>query len=200
MYDVDEVGVLAPSPSGEAFRLIYDGQVLTGLIDGCPDDQHLCDISVFNNRVFEFATRKHHDCGVEDGGGDGININDEDTDEPTFPFVLLPNWMIPQKVVLEDWEDHTSKSSNSSYYLLFALWMVAGFILGCLLTLVIVTMWYCCCSCCCYCHRWCRLEQKQRREETQLVSLGTNTNQNNKNEFQSEEFMDEPDVVINSFS
>ncbi len=63
----------APSefPSGKAFRLVYNGNVLTWLMDGCPQYSHLCDMSVFHNRVSRFATRKNHGCGVEEGA-DGI--------------------------------------------------------------------------------------------------------------------------------
>ena len=40
---------------------------MTWLMDGCPEYSHLCDVSVFKNRVSEFATRKNHGCGVEEG-------------------------------------------------------------------------------------------------------------------------------------
>ena len=57
-------------PSGKAFRLVYNGNVLTWLMDGCPQYSHLCDMSVFHNRVSRFATRKNHGCGVEEGTED----------------------------------------------------------------------------------------------------------------------------------
>jgi len=53
-------------PSGMAFRLLYNGRVLTWLMEGCPGYSHLCDLSVFMKRVKPFASRKHHGCGVED--------------------------------------------------------------------------------------------------------------------------------------
>ena len=42
--------------SNFAFRLIYNGQVLTHLMDGCPNDSELCDAQVFLTTVGEFAT------------------------------------------------------------------------------------------------------------------------------------------------
>jgi len=64
-------------PSGKAFRLVYNGRVLTWLMDGCPENSHLCDASIFLDRVTPFATRNDHGCGDEEdpaeeaGGGDG---------------------------------------------------------------------------------------------------------------------------------
>ena len=48
------------------FRLVYNGQVLTWLIEGCPEYSHLCNVSVLMNRVTQFATREHRGCGIED--------------------------------------------------------------------------------------------------------------------------------------
>ena len=39
-------------------------------MDGCPQYSHLCDMSVFHNRVSRFATRKNHGCGVEEDTDD----------------------------------------------------------------------------------------------------------------------------------
>lgn len=49
--------------------MLYNGKVMTWLMDGCPEYSHLCDLSVFTNRVSEFATRENHGCGVEEGYG-----------------------------------------------------------------------------------------------------------------------------------
>ena len=42
-------------PSDFAFRLIYNGNVITQKITGCPDDLDLCDIHILLDRVNEFA-------------------------------------------------------------------------------------------------------------------------------------------------
>ena len=58
--------------------MVYNGRVLTWLMDGCPEFSHLCDISVFHDRVSPFATRKHHGCGVEEGDVDGDLLGDNE--------------------------------------------------------------------------------------------------------------------------
>lgn len=66
-----------PFPSGFAFRLVYNGRVLTWLVDSgigqddedavhCPQFSQLCDISVLMNRVTSFATRSNRGCGKDD--------------------------------------------------------------------------------------------------------------------------------------
>jgi hypothetical protein len=45
-----------------AFRLIYNGEVITQKMDGCLEDAELCDIKVFLKQVSPMATRKR-DCG-----------------------------------------------------------------------------------------------------------------------------------------
>mmetsp|Transcript_6453 Transcript_6453/g.13323 ORF Transcript_6453/g.13323 Transcript_6453/m.13323 type:complete len:594 (+) Transcript_6453:145-1926(+) len=79
---IDKATGGAPSefPSGKAFRLIYNGNVLTWLVDGCPEYKHLCDYSVFEDRVLPFATRKHHGCGIEEG----------EDEEPAASSLSLP--------------------------------------------------------------------------------------------------------------
>ena len=60
-------------PSGKAFRLVYDGRVLTWLMDGCPEYSHLCDSSVFLDRVTPFANRDDHGCGDEEDGESSVS-------------------------------------------------------------------------------------------------------------------------------
>lgn len=50
-----------------AFRLIYNGQVITSKFPGCPTDSQLCDLNVFLNHVEPFATRSR-DCKVKKDG------------------------------------------------------------------------------------------------------------------------------------
>jgi hypothetical protein len=47
-----------------AFRLVYNGQVLTWLVDGCPEYSHLCHVSILLDRISQFATRENGGCGV----------------------------------------------------------------------------------------------------------------------------------------
>jgi hypothetical protein len=51
------------------FRLIYNGEALTWLVDGCPEYEHLCEVSVLTDRVLAFATRKNGGCGVNEVDG-----------------------------------------------------------------------------------------------------------------------------------
>ena len=50
-----------------AFRLIYDGKVVTKQMEGCLDDAELCDMAVLTTLVDKFATRER-DCKPEKGG------------------------------------------------------------------------------------------------------------------------------------
>ncbi len=48
-------------PSGKAFRIIYNGQVLTEKVDGCTSGKELCDITVLLQRLGDFAVMER-DC------------------------------------------------------------------------------------------------------------------------------------------
>ena len=50
-------------PSKFAFRLIYNGKILTPLVDGCHEDCELCDIIHLKSKVDPIATR-NTDCSV----------------------------------------------------------------------------------------------------------------------------------------
>lgn len=49
-------------PSGYAFRLIYNGQVLTSKMDGCAAGSELCDSQVLVKQVMPFAKYMERDC------------------------------------------------------------------------------------------------------------------------------------------
>lgn len=49
-------------PSGYAFRLIYNGKVLTSKMDGCDADSELCDSQVLVKQVAPFAKYMERDC------------------------------------------------------------------------------------------------------------------------------------------
>ena len=46
-----------------AFRLLYNGKILTPLVPGCPEGEELCDVRHFKALVDPIATR-NPDCGV----------------------------------------------------------------------------------------------------------------------------------------
>jgi len=48
-------------PSGQAFRLVYNGDVVTPKMRGCLTNSDLCDISILLDRVLSFAT-EDRDC------------------------------------------------------------------------------------------------------------------------------------------
>jgi len=48
-------------PSGKAFRVVYNGLVLTEKIDGCQGGEELCDVAHLLNRLASFAV-KERDC------------------------------------------------------------------------------------------------------------------------------------------
>eukprot|EP00536_Pseudo-nitzschia_multiseries_P009801 jgi/Psemu1/325779/estExt_fgenesh1_pg.C_2840004 len=141
-------------PSGFAFRLIYNGRVLTWLLDGCPAYSHLCDVSVFVDRVTPFATRKNRGCGVEEGedaeetntAGKGSQSGSTTTTTTTPTGTTTGH------------NNGSSGSSSAAVVGVLLLSMVASFVAGSLLT--------CCVVRCC---RW-RPRRKQRDESVLVTS------------------------------
>jgi len=72
-------GVIANNPfhSRRAFRLVYNGKVLTSLLDGCQSEEaenlQLCDVSVLFDRIKSFATRENQGCGSDDEDNNNDN-------------------------------------------------------------------------------------------------------------------------------
>lgn len=52
-------------PSGYAFRLVYNGQVLTSKMDGCAADSELCDSQVLVKQVMPFAKYMDRECASQ---------------------------------------------------------------------------------------------------------------------------------------
>ncbi|KAL7441335.1 hypothetical protein ACHAXH_005793 [Discostella pseudostelligera] len=51
-------------PSGFAFRLIYNGNVLTSKMDGCAEGSELCDSQILVKQVMPFAKYMERDCAA----------------------------------------------------------------------------------------------------------------------------------------
>jgi len=60
-------------PTQRAFRLLYNGDVLTSLLPGCPSSSELCDVQVLRELVRPFATRDR-DCTTESKNPSGIQM------------------------------------------------------------------------------------------------------------------------------
>ena len=54
----------ADFPSGFAFRLIYNGEVLTSKMDKCLATSDLCDVQVLLDQVVPFAKYHERDCAL----------------------------------------------------------------------------------------------------------------------------------------
>lgn len=153
-YVDDESDSAPPSlfPSGFAFRLIYNGQALTWLVDSdsnndekalsCPPFSHLCDVSVLINRVTSFASRTNMGCG--EGGETSPSSKTNGT--------LTGNLKEPAQDILSSAEQSAIDNPN----LFLGVSMVSSFLLGIVLT---------CCSMC-LCRRRPRTRQ---RYESELV-------------------------------
>lgn len=77
-----------------AFRLLYNGRVLTTLVDGCPSDLDLCDLEILVNRVRTFATlerdcARQHEEATEWRGAVGRTKDLLSTTEGVVYFVIL---------------------------------------------------------------------------------------------------------------
>eukprot|EP00560_Eucampia_antarctica_P008333 CAMPEP_0197826666 /NCGR_PEP_ID=MMETSP1437-20131217/3591_1 /TAXON_ID=49252 ORGANISM="Eucampia antarctica, Strain CCMP1452" /NCGR_SAMPLE_ID=MMETSP1437 /ASSEMBLY_ACC=CAM_ASM_001096 /LENGTH=611 /DNA_ID=CAMNT_0043427195 /DNA_START=140 /DNA_END=1975 /DNA_ORIENTATION=- len=51
-------------PTKRAFRVLYNGKILTSKVDGCPVDSEICDLSILMNRIQSFATNEP-DCTTQ---------------------------------------------------------------------------------------------------------------------------------------
>jgi hypothetical protein len=120
--------------------LIYNGEVLTWLVEGCPQYFHLCAASVLTNRVLEFATRKNGGCGDVNN----VVASDAGIGEPSVP-----------KTNRFD----TVKESATQHPIAFLfVSMMVSFVLSSLLTFAVM-MW---------CHR--RPLRKQRDQSEPIAA------------------------------
>eukprot|EP00584_Thalassiosira_punctigera_P025375 CAMPEP_0172576440 /NCGR_PEP_ID=MMETSP1067-20121228/137726_1 /TAXON_ID=265564 ORGANISM="Thalassiosira punctigera, Strain Tpunct2005C2" /NCGR_SAMPLE_ID=MMETSP1067 /ASSEMBLY_ACC=CAM_ASM_000444 /LENGTH=655 /DNA_ID=CAMNT_0013369111 /DNA_START=103 /DNA_END=2070 /DNA_ORIENTATION=- len=62
IHEITDSGGGSDFPSGYAFRLIYNGAVLTDKMDGCAADSELCDSQVLAKQVMPFAKYQERDC------------------------------------------------------------------------------------------------------------------------------------------
>jgi ubiquitin-like domain-containing CTD phosphatase 1 len=79
VYDVSSSKDDDPSefPSGYAFRLIYNGAVLTSRMDGCSAE--LCDSQVLVDQVMPFAMFEERDCASTQPESKTFDDTEEDT-------------------------------------------------------------------------------------------------------------------------
>ena len=141
-------------PSGFAFRLIYNGRVLTWLVDNgtgqddkdaahCAQFSQLCDVSVLMNRVNSFATRSNRGCGDDD------QIDNDDGASSGFVADLTQQG---EKLL-----STAEKTAMANPDLFLALSVAISFVLGFFL------------ACRCTCTRSERPVEKQRQSESELV-------------------------------
>lgn len=139
--------ILSDSPDAAspdyAFRLVYNGQALTWLVDGCPEFSHLCDVSILIDRVSQFATRKNGGCGDGETRSDTTSSSDEGPASKRKIHLLLS----AEETII----DHPIT------FLIVS--MVTSFVIGSLLT--------CCVIRCCW-----RRPRRRQRNQSELV-LGT---------------------------
>ncbi len=62
-------------PTGRAFRLVYNGKILTDRVEGCAPNTELCDMSHLLNRVAPFTTRQR-DCDSTSQDSSDVDIGD----------------------------------------------------------------------------------------------------------------------------
>lgn len=93
-----------------AFRLVYDGKVLTPLVEGCPDNMDLCDIVHFRSKIDPIALR-NADCSVSD-----------DFRKPGEGDVLVGGWL------------SSALSTNRGIIVMVAILVLGSGLCGSLLT------------------------------------------------------------------
>lgn len=96
--DADVGAVKDLYPSGNAFRFIYNGKVMTQKISGCPISQDLCSLEILILHVFEFADLTELDelCEVENN----TPLGDEKPDILNKPHEQLQKGATATEVVL----------------------------------------------------------------------------------------------------
>ncbi|KAL7504009.1 hypothetical protein ACHAXN_001730 [Cyclotella atomus] len=104
LIEIYEVGNPSKSEftSGYAFRLIYNGEVLTSRMDGCSSDLELCDSEVLLDRVLPFAISEERDCAAA-STDQKTSITDGKTlspDEETYDDVEEEE-IIPEPIVAD---------------------------------------------------------------------------------------------------
>jgi ubiquitin-like domain-containing CTD phosphatase 1 len=82
LYEVDNASE-SEFASGFAFRLIYNGEVLTSRMDGCGSESELCDSQVLLDRVLPFAISEERDCASVSVSTDEMTL--DDTEEDIIP-------------------------------------------------------------------------------------------------------------------
>ena len=69
-------------PNEVAFRIIFNGDIITSKVEGCAEGLEICDVSHLMNQVGSFAS-KRRDCSQSGVTSNDDNVNvDEDIDEP----------------------------------------------------------------------------------------------------------------------
>ncbi|KAG7337482.1 kynurenine 3-monooxygenase [Nitzschia inconspicua] len=122
------------------FRLIYNGETLTWLVDGCPEFAHLCDVSVLTDRVLSFATRKNGGCGSNEDGDDTVPSSADDDDDVAIRF-----------------QERLNETLVNHPIMVIVVSMITSFVVGSLLTFCLV-MW---------CRR--RQPLRKQRDQSDLV-------------------------------
>eukprot|EP00555_Chaetoceros_dichaeta_P013438 CAMPEP_0198255998 /NCGR_PEP_ID=MMETSP1447-20131203/6000_1 /TAXON_ID=420782 /ORGANISM="Chaetoceros dichaeta, Strain CCMP1751" /LENGTH=566 /DNA_ID=CAMNT_0043942521 /DNA_START=367 /DNA_END=2067 /DNA_ORIENTATION=- len=74
IIDSSSAEVVKVYPSGQAFRLVYNGDIITTKMRGCPIDSELCDVTILLNRVLSFAT-EYRDCESTDDSNAILNVD-----------------------------------------------------------------------------------------------------------------------------
>jgi hypothetical protein len=124
--------------------LIYNGNVLTWLVEGCPQYSHLCDVSLLTQRVLEFATRKNGGCGED---SNSVNATDIGNDEKTVAATTTKTNLV----------DTLRESATEHPIVFLILSMMVSFSLCSLVTLTIMV----------WCHR---RPLKKQRDQSELVA------------------------------
>jgi hypothetical protein len=95
----DDENVSTMFPTKRAFRLLYNGQILTNKVDGCAADSELCDLSILLKRVQPFATAEP-DCQPR-------SKTDDDTEWHTT---------IDEKTQKNNKDAHNHETSSRSFW------------------------------------------------------------------------------------
>jgi hypothetical protein len=115
-------GASSKFPSSRAFRIVYDGEVLTGKFKGCEVDNELCDFSLLDEHLKTFA-KYDSDCEskVVKGNADSTNLTQRSGSvaTPTSTWVLILFLV-------------TSASSFGTAWLLLGknVFLLFGFVIG----------------------------------------------------------------------
>ncbi|CAB9529968.1 Lysosomal acid phosphatase [Seminavis robusta] len=152
-------------PTGFAFRLIFNGEAITSLIDGCRADMDVCDVTVLLNRVKSFASNlDNRDCSPKKQAPPEEETTEEETTEEGALDLANLDLDIFRSITPDDEMDYMKSEGK---HIIATPEGIVALVFICLLCFILGSMFSCfCCKLCC--------RVRRRPRGSQLVATDDN--------------------------